>query len=432
MSGLGRCRGWGPRVVLLLLGAGCVVPTPRGLEPPAALAESEVRSIDALPYVVEHPGRYRLTGDLQGTPGEDGIVVRCDRVDIDLGGFELRGGESTRDGIRVDGHLRDLRVHGGTISWWGHDGVHAPGVRGARFADLEIVNGGGHGLIAGEDCRVLRCRASYNWFGRGIELGDDGRVEACTVSHNGHGGLRLGRRGVVVGLRSVRNTYGPGAVLGEAGSIEDSVLWRNDREGLLGSERVRVRGVVAEGNLGGGLVVGAESIIEDSVALADRDGPGFTLGRGGLLRSGIAADNFRGPLRAGADLVVEGLRLADGTPLPQVGEDLGPGAQLTGLEARDLEAAEALGLLERLERPDAGRPTLDGSQWDWRLLLDPENPNGLAPPWARRWIPLDTGSSRESGSLDELELPEEAGPVEGAGEGRRGSVEGEGNLGSEN
>lgn len=355
----------------------------------------DARVVEVLPFRIERAGRYVLAGDLDGVPGEPGIVVACDRVEIDLGGFELRGGEATRSGILVEGTVRDLHVHGGTISWWGHDGVHAPGVRGARFEGLEIVNGGGHGLLAGEDCRVTHCRASYNWFGRGIQVGAHGRVESCTVSHNGHGGLRVGRRAWVRGLRAVRNTYGPGVVLGDDGLIENSVLWRNDREGLLGAERVRATGVLAEGNLGGGLVLGSDGTIEDSVSLADRDGPGFSFGARGHLRGAIASDNSTGPVRAGADFVLEGLRVAESVDEARVEGSIGPGSTVAELDARDLDPEEALEVFERLERPDAGRPTLDGTAWDWRPLLDPENPGGLAPPWARRLIPLDPNEGTE-------------------------------------
>src|SRR5580704_9795537 len=68
--------------------------TPPG--PPAptmkTLTQVEPRTlIDSVPYAITNSGAYYLTGNLTGTPGQNGITISASDVSVDLKGFTVAG-----------------------------------------------------------------------------------------------------------------------------------------------------------------------------------------------------------------------------------------------------------------------------------------------------------------------------------------------------
>src|SRR5215813_4957107 len=47
--------------------------------------------ISSLPFTINQPGSYYLTGNLTGAPGANGINISASDVTLDLGGFALIG-----------------------------------------------------------------------------------------------------------------------------------------------------------------------------------------------------------------------------------------------------------------------------------------------------------------------------------------------------
>ena len=101
------------------------------LEPTAApgptmktLDEVEPRiPISSVPYTIDTPGSYYLTGNLVADVNVNGITIDADSVTLDLMGFSLIGPESA-SGYGIYINDRDnIEIRNGTIAGFGGDGV---------------------------------------------------------------------------------------------------------------------------------------------------------------------------------------------------------------------------------------------------------------------------------------------------------------------
>ena len=71
--------------------------------------------ITSLPYTINSPGFYYVTGNLSCV-GYDGITINCNDVTIDLMGFRLSGDRNGM-GISMDGR-KNVEIRNGTLQNW--------------------------------------------------------------------------------------------------------------------------------------------------------------------------------------------------------------------------------------------------------------------------------------------------------------------------
>lgn len=134
------------------------------------------------PVLISTSGSYRLTSNLNVTPGQDGIDVTSGMVTIDLNGFTiLGGGGGVADGISIQ-NATNVEVRHGTIAGFTRDGIFTnPGTNYARVIGVRAIGNvtfgidleGNGGLIEG--CTVIDSNT-------GMRVVDDSRV-LNTVAH---------------------------------------------------------------------------------------------------------------------------------------------------------------------------------------------------------------------------------------------------------
>jgi parallel beta-helix repeat protein len=174
--------------------AGPVAPTYKTLgEVEPRRAVQSLAGNAAAQYVIDQPGSYYLTGNIQGVSGKDGILVTASNVTIDLAGFTLAGASGSLNAVEAQATpaVSALVVVNGTISAWGNSGVHAPGVVNARMERLVVAGcgaspsgiGGGTGVYLGNNAAVLNCQAAGNG-GAGIIAGVHSTIADCVVTGN--------------------------------------------------------------------------------------------------------------------------------------------------------------------------------------------------------------------------------------------------------
>jgi hypothetical protein len=98
--------------------------------------------ITSLPYTINSPGFYYLTGNLtySGPSSSDGITVSSDDVTIDLMGFLLTGpGSSGPNGITVSGQ-KNVEVRNGSLSGWSNGLADFGGGLRNRALNLRVAN----------------------------------------------------------------------------------------------------------------------------------------------------------------------------------------------------------------------------------------------------------------------------------------------------
>src|SRR5262245_59525261 len=89
--------------------------------------------ISSLPFTINQPGSYELTGNLTGASGQPGITISASNVTINLRGFALIGVAGTGNGIMVSGPQRAIAIRNGTVRDWGTSGVNAVNGEGSQY-----------------------------------------------------------------------------------------------------------------------------------------------------------------------------------------------------------------------------------------------------------------------------------------------------------
>lgn len=161
--------------------------------------------ISSLPYTIDLPGSYFLTGNLIGSSGSHGITITADDVTIDLNGFTVTGVPGSLHGIRSSGSIANVSIRDGSVVGWERDGVNlntatdaklrgitaaANTLKGFTVTDATLdactARGNGDDGFAGEGSTFRRCRAIDNtsW---GFDV-DSSVVEDCTVLDTQGGG----------------------------------------------------------------------------------------------------------------------------------------------------------------------------------------------------------------------------------------------------
>jgi hypothetical protein len=155
--------------------------------------------ITSLPFPINTPGYYFLTGNLSYSGG-NAITVNCDNVTIDLMGFRLAGPSNNNYiGIQINGG-NNVEVRNGTLAGW-YEGVWGSG--GSRHRMINVrANGNTYGFyLNGDDHLVEKCTAIQGSFGTGagIVLNSTGKVSDCTVINFSSYGIFISKNGIATG-----------------------------------------------------------------------------------------------------------------------------------------------------------------------------------------------------------------------------------------
>ena len=195
--------------------------------------ETEPRiPISNLPFTVDTPGSYYLTGDL--TSSGDGIIITVDNVTIDLMGFTINGPDSgTTYGIYSEGPS-NVEIRNGTIRNFGSHGIYQGGGNGYghRVVSVRVISNGGDGIhmVAyahlAKNCTVVGNNGNY-----GVLIGNGSIVTSNTVHSNRGRGISAGYSCAVRNNISYDNT-GYGIYTGGGSTIIDNVSRENGDRGI--------------------------------------------------------------------------------------------------------------------------------------------------------------------------------------------------------
>ena len=167
-----------------------------------SLAQDEPRTpISSVPYTINSPGSYYLTGDIQTTlPDQNAITVKANDVTIDLMGFRLIGrGTGNGHGIFMNG-CKNVEIRNGTVRDFGGEGIlEANWEQGIshRVISVRAISNGDDGIcLFGKNHLVRDCTVQANG-GEGI-FADDGSIVSNNISsENDYSGIDLGAGSLV-------------------------------------------------------------------------------------------------------------------------------------------------------------------------------------------------------------------------------------------
>jgi hypothetical protein len=233
------------------------------------------------PVSIDHPGSYRLTGNLvQPNPNTNLIVIGASGVSIDLNGFTIQGANAG-PGCTTPG------FGSGLISL---DGAN----------DIELSNGHIRGMPAmGADLRssapsrVDRVSAERN-CSHGIWVGNGSIVSASTAMENGGWGIVVNPTSHISGSVANQNSF-YGIVAPNGGvSIEECVANANTQIGInsIGPNASRISDSTANGNGVYGIRVGIGSLVLRSTT--NQNGQFGMLLTGGAIGLGFLTVNNNG------------------------------------------------------------------------------------------------------------------------------------------
>jgi hypothetical protein len=180
--------------------------------------------ITSVPYTINNPGFYFLTGNLTNS-GNFGIHVMANDVTIDLMGFSLTSTNSAFGvcGIRIF-QGNNVEVRNGTV-------------RG-------FYNGIQEDKVSALNHRVSNVRAIGNIYAGIFLAGSNHLVENCTVSNNNSMGIEM-YSGIITGCAAYNNNWGillvgPGSVIGNTANNNASYNFWFGGVGVVGATSILV------------------------------------------------------------------------------------------------------------------------------------------------------------------------------------------------
>jgi hypothetical protein len=292
-----------PGLVMLVLGLGL----PMGALAVDGVVEiNQVRAVGGgvtpsdtpgFPVTLDTSGSYRLTGDLDVGALGRGVEITVDHVTLDLNGFSI----FCTPAVGTDPDLPCPDA----------GGLNPIGIDATDRLNVAVENGsvrgiGGHGIRAGNHCRVRNVRLFRNLF-NGMELGNDCTVESVDASENGATGMLMGGASTV--SNSVATDNSTGIAVGEGSTVTNSTA-RGNSVGFTTSWGTTFRGCTAFSNAAGifilqsgtvtdssarsntshGIQVGVGSTVTNS-STQSNGGSGIVAGSGSTLIGNTARDN---------------------------------------------------------------------------------------------------------------------------------------------
>ena len=248
-------------------------------------AKAEKRTpISSLPFTINSPGSYYLTGNLtSNSASANGITVTASDVTVDLMGFLLRNSVATAgNGIHSGDTIRNVTVRNGSVSGWA-SGI-ALAARNVRVESISARANTVSGISAGAASVVIDCAADLNG-GTGISLDSDGAVVRCVARENSGNGIRTFAGGLISHCVSKDNER-DGITMGSNGSVQECAAIENGADGIEAANGALIVRCTAQLNAANGIRLsgGAGFALENSCR-----GNGFGGDGAGILAS--ASDN---------------------------------------------------------------------------------------------------------------------------------------------
>ncbi len=261
-------------IIASALGASAVA---GNLNPPAGPVAPSLKTLDEVEprvpvnalagdadsvHLIDQPGSYYLTADVQGEMGKHGIEVTADGVTIDLRGFSLSGVDGSLDGITLDGGISNVHIHGGSIIGFDETGIDGLFDGSGSLYENLTLRGNNQGGISAFRSVVRGCVAEnsgigfrvnesviagcvVNSAGIGIDASSGSRVVDCTVRF-GSTGLQLSSGSLATG-NVLENSFAEGIYADDFCSIEHNLVCGDNGDGIVlgGTGTVVANNVVA-------------------------------------------------------------------------------------------------------------------------------------------------------------------------------------------
>ncbi len=310
-------------VAVSVMGGGNLNPPPEALQngTPVAIMKSldEIEPrvpITELPFSITNPGSYYFTTSLKGT---NGITILSNDVQLDLGGFALKGEtNSSTSAIEIGAGIANVTIRSGAISDWMGFGIAGADAEQVKVIDIAAnVNGAG-GIKFGKNSLATGCIANRNG-GTGIQVGESGTVRECKASDNQQDGISAGFGTTIVGCTVTWNKKN-GISTDIYCTIRDCSAVNNTNDGVEVSSSCRAEGnnIGDNGKGGGGgsgiHVAGPGNRIKDNNVTANLWGINVDLnGVGNWIENNNVVDNDIGIWVKGTGNFI--IRNGVGTPL---------------------------------------------------------------------------------------------------------------------
>ncbi len=249
--------------------------TPPGAPAPTmkSLAQIEPRTPVSGPTTITNAGAYYLTTNLVGTAGQNGINLNADDVTLDLNGFALIGAPGSLNAINAAAPRRNVAIRNGIIRNWGQAAISLQTAENSQFESLRVISNGS-GLLAGNQCQVRNCLATYNTNNAGISVGNAALVQDCIVVSNAFRGILAGNDCRITGCTVVANATGgnDGIATGRGAVVQNCVASRNGTSagtqggGIAVDVGSTVTGCTTVSNAVEGIFLQFDSVVKDCTA----------------------------------------------------------------------------------------------------------------------------------------------------------------------
>ncbi|MBN1673223.1 MAG: right-handed parallel beta-helix repeat-containing protein [Kiritimatiellae bacterium] len=199
--------------------------------------------ISALPYQITNAGSYYLTGDLLGRSNENGVIISCDGVELDLNGFTLIGVTGALNGVVFAQGTTEVykysTIRNGGVCDWPQCGIAGEDAHDGKLIDLRVYNNGypdGYaGVSVWENWTVSGCQSFYN-AGVGLKTEALATVRDSSFRGNGASGLIVGWGSTVERCQSFWN--GTNGITTRYGycTVRDCTSIRNTSNGVYAAQ----------------------------------------------------------------------------------------------------------------------------------------------------------------------------------------------------
>jgi hypothetical protein len=266
-------------------------------------------------YIINQPGSYYLSGNINGVASKKGISIQADNVTLDLSGFAVigLGGSVTTNGINIPNTQINITIRNGTVRGW------QDGIAGSHDLLVEAVHASNNnldGILVGRGSVVRACTADSNAL-RGIEADVGSTIANCAAINNTLAGIR-GLSGSTitacgayfngaVGIQATAATVTGCAVQGsrttdigiqvDVGSTVSNCAVSNADIGINGVDgSVTIVNCMVYNNKGDGISAGNNAYILENNATANGSPSGGTAGihitgNGGRIEGNVCNNN---------------------------------------------------------------------------------------------------------------------------------------------